>query len=108
MKRRYHNGFLIVKNPAERPDFSVIPQRQLSHPELRDLVASCHHPNPPRPKAANAPQKQDFAASAIDPMKLAKTKGSKCASEASFDASAEDPMFTQQSKFPKIKYELPT
>jgi hypothetical protein len=69
MKRRYHNGLLIVKNPAERPDFSVIPQRQLSHPELRDLVASCHHPNPPRSKAANTPLEQDFDASAIDPMK---------------------------------------
>jgi hypothetical protein len=30
------------------------------------------------------PRKQDFDASAIDPMKLAKTKGSKRASEASF------------------------
>ena len=35
-------------------------------------------------KAANMPRKQDFAASAEDPMKLPKIKGSKHASEAGF------------------------
>jgi hypothetical protein len=32
--------------------------------------------NSPRPKAATTPWKQDFAASAIEPMKLTKVKGS--------------------------------
>ena len=40
--------------------------------------------NSPRPKAATMSQKQDFAASAEDPMKLAKTKGSNLASKARF------------------------
>ena len=40
--------------------------------------------NSSRPKAAYSPKKQDFAASAEDPMKLTKTKGSKLASQARF------------------------
>ena len=38
----------------------------------------------PRPKAASRPEKQDFAASAEDLMKLTKTKGSKQTREAEF------------------------
>ncbi|MBQ3407338.1 MAG: hypothetical protein IJH11_08855, partial [Lachnospiraceae bacterium] len=40
--------------------------------------------NRPRSKAADMPQKQDFAASAKDPMKPTKVIGSRHASEAGF------------------------
>jgi hypothetical protein len=50
----------------------------------------------PSPKAADTPQKQDFAASAEAPMKLAKSKGSNLASEAEFCCLRRSPDETRQ------------
>ena len=44
------------------------------------------------------PQRLDFAASAEEPMKLTKIKGSKHASDEDFAASAEEPMKLTKTK----------
>ena len=54
--------------------------------------------NSPRSKAATTPQRQDFAASAIEPMKLAKVKGSNHASEAGFCCLCRRPEETRQGQ----------
>ena len=54
--------------------------------------------NSSRPKAADSPHKQDFAASAEDPMKPTKTKGSKLASEARFCCFRRRPYETHQDQ----------
>ena len=54
--------------------------------------------NPPGAKAANMLKNQDFATSAIDPMKPTKIKGSKHAQNQDFDASAIDPMKPTKTK----------
>ena len=52
----------------------------------------------PRPKAANSPHKQDFAASAEDPMKLARTKSSNHAIEAGFCCLRRSPDETAEGQ----------
>ena len=52
----------------------------------------------PRSKAATTPPRQDFAASAEDPKKLAKVKGSNHASEAGFCCFRRRPEETRQGQ----------
>ena len=52
----------------------------------------------PSPKAADTPRKQDFAASAKDPMKPTKVKGSRHASEAGFCCLRRRPDETRQGQ----------
>ena len=52
----------------------------------------------PRPKAADTPRKQDFAASAEDPKKLAKVKGSNRTTEAGFCCLCRRPDETRQDQ----------
>ena len=52
----------------------------------------------PIPKAADTPQKQDFAASAEDPMKPTRPKGSNLASEARFCCLRQRPNETDQGQ----------
>ena len=54
--------------------------------------------NSPRPKAATTPQKQDFAASAEDPKKLARVKGSRRVSGAGFCCHRRRPDETRQDQ----------
>ena len=54
--------------------------------------------DPPRPKAADTPRKQDFAASAEDPKKLAKVKGSNRTTEAGFCCLCRRPEETRQDQ----------
>ncbi len=51
-----------------------------------------------RSKAADTPQRQDFAASAEDPKKLTKVKGSNHASEAGFCCLCRRPEETDQGQ----------
>jgi len=66
-------------------------------PQKQDFAASAKDPkNVPRSKAAISPRKQDFAASAEDPKKLTKIKGSKRSSEAGFCCLCRRPEETHQ------------
>jgi len=63
--------------------FLVLPNRCL-FAQSAPIGCLLFEPSPPRPKAAIAPWEQDFAASAEDPKKLARLKGSNHTSEAGF------------------------
>ena len=82
-----------------RPDETRQEQRQLKCLEIKNLLLLPKtRRNLPSPKAANAPQKQDFAASVKDPKKLTKIKGSNLASEAGFCCFRQRPEETYQDQ----------
>ena len=70
---------------CQRPEETRQDQRQQSHLASKILLLLPKtQRNAPRSKAANTPRKQDFAASAEDPMKLTRIKGSNTVSQTSF------------------------
>jgi hypothetical protein len=65
---------------------------------IRKLAVSKDLRSSRRPKAAKVPQKQDFAATAEDSMKLAKTKGSKHTQKSRFCCHRHRPHETHQEQ----------
>jgi hypothetical protein len=67
---------------CRRPEETCRDQRQQSRLRSRNLLPLPKtRRNLPSPKAANSSQEQEFVASAVDPMKLTKIKGSNLASK---------------------------
>ena len=84
---------------CQRPDETRFGQRQqYCHASRILLPLPKTQRNAPRSKAANTPRKQDFAASAEDPMKPAKPKGSNHTSEARFCRHCRRPDETHQDQ----------
>ena len=82
--------FLVCSSQDQRQQYCLASKILLPPPKTRR--------NSPRPKAAILSHKQDFAASAEDPMKLTKVKGSKLASEARFCCLRRKPNETRQDQ----------
>ena len=82
--------FLVCSSQDQRQQYCLASKILLPPPKTRR--------NSPRPKAAILSHKQDFAASAEDPMKLTKVKGSKLASEARFCCLRRRPEETRQDQ----------
>ena len=84
---------------CQRPEETHFGQRQQTRLASKILLLLPKtQRNAPRSKAANTPRKQDFAASAEDPMKPTKPKGSNHTSEARFCCHCRRPDETRQAQ----------